>query len=450
MTAKLVEVMEKYGLISNEAVQRLVFELPFKKVVTVQEELESALKADGSEVSGAESSLSSFNFVASASFRGDSGCSMWACHTHKVEILARYAACFCDRVIVPLTIKANHPSASQRDERYALGRGLLGAVAMRPVMDSGIIIPVASQFHYCPFCFHDKVPRADDILKIKKQLVEALYDKFWMTYVPKSGVRGGKLTVHGPEDYLEHGEVTYPIGPEEWLPRNHRSSKPIRLNLEQMKKSGEIDTLIRLIAIDVAAQQVYSTRFNASYLTNRTGEAQFLKLLHEDDRLADRTAPLCAQLTHSIPLFTDLPLDTVMRIRKQDYAAFESYRAALGQIVKRHIAGGGKLNTMEAKELYSDVLEPEILKLEQQATTERKSALRKSVIDAGMTAGVIAFGAYTGLLPTHLTELCAAVGGVKLATDLAKAVAAIQRNPNEVRNSNLYFLLRLRQEHQPH
>jgi hypothetical protein len=451
MTAKLVDVMETYGLVSTQAVERLVFELPFKKIVQIQEDLEAALAADGNATEESDQSSSSFNFVASASFRGDSGCRMWLCHTRKVEILARYAACFCDRVVVPLSVQTNHRDAAQSEERYALGRGLLGAVEMRPLIDAGIIVPVGSQYHHCPFCLRDKVPEADAIINVKERLVEALHDHFRMFYRPNSNGRGGQLIIRGPEEYLEHGEMSYQVQNAEWLPRNHRASAPIPLNPDQMKKSGELESLIRLMAIDVAAQQAYSTRFNASYLTNRPGEAQFLKLLHKDDQLADRTAPLCAQLTHTIPLFMDLPLATVMRIRKEDYAAFESYRATLSHIVKTHIAGSDNLNAKQAKELYSDALEPELLKLEQHAENERKGSVKRSIFEAGATAGVIALGAYTGLLPNHLTELCAAVGGIKLVSDVAKSLITIQKNPNEVRNSNLYFLLRLRQEYpSPH
>jgi hypothetical protein len=213
-----------------------------------------------------------------------------------------------------------------------------------------------------------------------------------------------------------------------------------------MKESEKISEIITGIAMDVAAQQVYSTQFNVAYLTNMPGEAQFLKLLQEDDHLAARTDTVCAQLTHSIPLFTELPLDRVMRIRKEDREAFDSYRVTLSKIVKENIETDKQLTEGQARELYNDVLRPEVANLEQQAKNERKSALKESALTAGISAGVIALGAYSGLLPTQFTALCTAVGGIKLVSDLVKSVAAIQKNPTKVRNSNLYFLLRLRQE----
>jgi hypothetical protein len=447
MATQLVETLEKWGLVSAQAVQRLVSDLPFKEIVKIREENENSLVDDTKRNASPEDSFSPFNFIASASFRGDSGCSSWRCYTRKAEILARYAACFCDRVIVPLSVAANHPNATQKDERYALARGILGVVEMRPVIDAGIVVPAASMFHYCPLCFPTKIPQVERILEIRKQLLESLPDKFWMSYQKEPHSNEGRLTVHGPEDYLEHGTINYAVrNTTSWLPRAIRGSRPVRLTDEQKRKSKRVEQLITQIAIDVSAQQVYSTLFNATYLTNTTGEAEFLKLLHEEDRLAARTATLCAQLTHSIPLFTDLSLERVMKIRREDYAAFESYRLTLSKIMKENIKSDKELTITEARNIYSDVLQPEIVNLEQQAKNERKSAIKDSVVNAGITAGVIALGAYSGFLPTQLTALCAAVGGVKLVTDVAKTVAAIQKNPTKVRNSNLYFLLRLRQE----
>jgi len=447
MATQLVETLEKWGLVSTKAVESLVFELPFKQVVKIREEVESSIVDDANRNASPEDSVSPFNFIASASFRGDSGCSSWQCHTRKSQILARYAACFCDRIIVPLSVTTNHPNATQRDERYALARGLLAVVEMRPVIDAGIIVPAASVFHYCPLCFPAKIPQVDRILEVRKLLMETLPEKFWMTYQEEAHGSAGRLTVHGPEDFLEHGRMSYLVrNTVSWLPRMPRGSRSVRLNDEQKKRSKKVEQLVTQIAIDVSAQQVYSTLFNATYLTNTAGEAQFLKLLHEEDHLAARTATLSAQLTHSIPLFTDLSLERVMKIRREDYAAFESYRLALGKIVKENIRDDKELTAAEARDLYSDFLQPEIMNLEQQAKNERKSAIKDSALNVGITAGVVALGAYSGFLPTQLTALCAAVGGVKLVTDLAKTVAAIQKNPAKVRNSNLYFLLRLRQE----
>ena len=153
MSARIIETLEKWGLISTESVERLAFELPFRDIVKVREELEISLVEDTQRNANHNDAFNPFSFIASASLRGDSGCSSWHCRTRKAAMLARYAACFCDKVIVPLTLGSRSGHASQSEERYAFARALLAVVEMRPVINAGIVIPVASAFHYCPICF---------------------------------------------------------------------------------------------------------------------------------------------------------------------------------------------------------------------------------------------------------------------------------------------------------
>ncbi|HKN15923.1 MAG TPA: hypothetical protein VJX47_03200 [Candidatus Sulfotelmatobacter sp.] len=56
------------------------------------------------------------------------------------------------------------------------------------------------------------------------------------------------------------------------------------------------------------------------------------------------------------------------------------------------------------------MLQPEVVNLEQQAKNERKRGLKESALSAGITARVVALGAYSGFIPTQLTALCTAVG----------------------------------------
>ena len=59
---------------------------------------------------------------------------------------------------------------------------------------------------------------------------------------------------------------------------------------------------------------------------------------------------------------------------------------------------------------------------------------------------MIALGASTGIVPAHLLDLYKAVGGAALGTGLAEIIGSMEKNPTKVRNHNLYFLLRLKQE----
>lgn len=63
----------------------------------------------------------------------------------------------------------------------------------------------------------------------------------------------------------------------------------------------------------------------------------------------------------------------------------------------------------------------------------------------GITTAVVAIGVHSGLLPNQLEQIVKAIGGLKVLAEVAETVASVQKNPLAVRNSNLYFLLKLRQ-----
>jgi hypothetical protein len=55
----------------------------------------------------------------------------------------------------------------------------------------------------------------------------------------------------------------------------------------------------------------------------------------------------------------------------------------------------------------------------------------------------VGLGAYGGLLPSDLGGLLKMAGGVGLLSQIGEAVGLIEKSPAEIRNQNLYFLLKL-------
>ena len=232
--------------------------------------------------------------------------------------------------MVPLNI-ASHCAGNQLQQRDKLICGLLSLTEMRPVIDAGIVFPVPAQLYFCPHCSHEIGLMQDRLLGVKNELAQELFEQFSLTYDPGRQGEDLQLIIRGPEGY-EHGELVAVMrrSSATWF---SRSGGMRNLTAEEKRKSGVIDDIVSRMAWDISAQQIYGTRFNVAYLTDRDGEAKFLTRLGENDHLPARTAALSTQLMHCVPLFMDLSLGQVMRIRKEDYAAFASYRAALGKIL---------------------------------------------------------------------------------------------------------------------
>jgi hypothetical protein len=125
--------------------------------------------------------------------------------------------------------------------------------------------------------------------------------------------------------------------------------------------------------------------------------------------------------------------------------AFLVYRDALRSVLRDYVEVNHEITDRDARQLYDDVLRPEIAKLHAQAQVHRKSAGKKFLIKAAASGAAIAIGVFGGLLPAELAALFKAVGGFSLVKEVGEALGSITNHPDEIRSHNFYFLLRIRE-----
>jgi hypothetical protein len=143
---------------------------------------------------------------------------------------------------------------------------------------------------------------------------------------------------------------------------------------------------------------------------------------------------------------TEIPISTILKVRHREPEAFQNYRSTVTGIVKEYAGDRKAIGVAEAKEIYLDRLKPQLDTLQAQAKNVRREQVKKGLLKVAASSALIGLGIYSGILPSQLSNLVKAIGGFNVAKDLAESLASFQRNPTEVRNHNLYFLLRLKQE----
>ena len=192
--------------------------------------------------------------------------------------------------------------------------------------------------------------------------------------------------------------------------------------------------------------QLYGIRFDAKFLTDLPGEAEFMNRMSAGNERVQRVALLAAQLTHSIPLFSEVSIPGVLRVRKEGNEPLVLYRAALAQIVRDHLSKGELVTVERAREIFCEVLEPKLVSLKAEAKAMRAKSVKKAVAKVGVPAALVCLGVWGGFLPAALAALFKALGGISMAANMAETLAAMEKNPYELHSHNLYFLLRLTQE----
>lgn len=303
------------------------------------------------------------------------------------------------------------------------------------------------ELHFCKKHWDEAVPQRKDIVEVAEALARANAHRFRFTYEGRQVGRRlvPSFIVKGPEDYIEHGSIMRLLNSvPAWIGRATRSRK-FRVPFETVRKRNLALPFFMSIANDAFLQSYFGLAFNARYVTDLPGEAEFFRTMNAHDELSRVTASLCAHLTHAIPILQDIPIEVILKVRQDEPEAFRAYRSTLTGIVRDYVRRGTSVTDREAADIYLDLLKPQLDALELQATNLRRAQIRSGLLKVVASSAVIGLGIYSGLLPAQLVDLVKAIGGFSVATDLAETIGAMQKNPTAIRNHNLYFLLRLKQ-----
>ncbi|MFI7090882.1 hypothetical protein [Streptomyces lydicus] len=166
--------------------------------------------------------------------------------------------------------------------------------------------------------------------------------------------------------------------------------------------------------------------------------------LHEDTLSGGHAkgSELDVALSLQLPVFSQLPVRDVVRMRQDEWDAFERFRNALKVSIRERVSRG--MSTLEAsEEILDDVITPALNDISQRLRVtgkklERKLGAASLFGTVGMTVGLL------GGMPL-------VVGGAVAAT--ITSLPALQRyfdDKGEVELSDMYFLWKLEQRHRGH
>jgi hypothetical protein len=175
--------------------------------------------------------------------------------------------------------------------------------------------------------------------------------------------------MRGPQECLEHGSIIFTLRKKpSWFPRGAAKI----LSKSQLRKSGMVEYIFDEMAESVIFQQLCAVNLNTKLLTSVQGEADILSRLAPRDEAATSVASLCAGLAHEIPLLSDLPLRSVLKLRMEEPTAFDQYRFALSGILAEYVSKQKVVRPSDARLIYKEKILPEILRLRRRAETYRK------------------------------------------------------------------------------
>jgi hypothetical protein len=249
--------------------------------------------------------------------------------------------------------------------------------------------------------------------------------------------------ISGPREFLEHGSIVMTLNePPKWRDERWKYDKDGKTELRGPRKLWAVWEIFDGIADNTSFYLAYGRLHGARFLSDLPGETFLLDWLTEDEELAATTSAM-RSLAHSVPILGDLPLATLIRIRREERDSFESYRAAITRIALEVLQQRQRLSKRKTQEMLKARIEPELAKLRKEVRYERRRQTKRIVGGlAGLAAG-IAIGAFAGLSITIGGPLAgtAVVAGARL---LGKAgEVACEHGANLRQQNDLYFLLHL-------
>jgi hypothetical protein len=210
-------------------------------------------------------------------------------------------------------------------------------------------------------------------------------------------------------------------------------------------KRHMLSHLFTKIAENMTFYFAYGLKRRARYLSDISGETDFLDWMTSDDEEMTTKTGLLRELQHTVPVLGELPIATILRIRQQEKDAFEAYRQVVSRM-SSSILTAQNLSRKEVREMLRDAIEPELRRMNRDLRTYRRIRRSQGIGAAMSTAAGVILGAYAGLPSIASLPLAAGAGlvGGRLAAKAAEE--ACSHGPEFKQKNDLYFLLRLKNE----
>src|SRR5208283_5392210 len=167
---------------------------------------------------------------------------------------------------------------------------------------------------------------------------------------------------------------------------------------------------------------------------------EILNDFFRNDAVNRRNTLIQQHLTCIVPFLNNISTSELLTLRNGEADAFISFRQAFAKAVDEHMKSKpGRLTQQDAEEIYKEVIEPELARLNQKVNTASKSLFKRSRAGILGWVAAISAGHYFGFLESGLIATAKALGLTKVAADLAGNLIGIS-SEDSIRNEKMYFL----------
>lgn len=385
-----------------------------------------------------------------------SECAAFDCRMTRADELSRFAALYSDHVFFHNFLAASSPSFGHppdkdtEDFRLKLFSDLAIFVYLRPLIESGILIPYSTPRVYCASCFA-KFQIGDEAGKRVKKARRALNHMLLGAIDIKLDLFDGDIwaACSGNIPFFEHGSIHYNLDDDVLVTRP-------RL-LSQLRENGSLNAskaLTRDLGLhkgiventlhSAVYQMAVSELTGADFLSHRSVEVDILKRIACDDFMSTTNSIIAKNWTNMVPFVRDVTLHNLVKLRTREKHSFVQYRVALDEAVAAVVNEGETLSDRRARAVYSDILAPELGRLEKSVAEAKRDLVKTPIATALGTTAAIGVGIYSGMLAAELLAVAKALGLGKISYDTVKSMFLLGDVWKPIRKERFYFLWKVR------
>lgn len=465
---ELYELLEKKGLIKNDQIESLIMsKLSLSEVSQLKESLHNIVRLHSSPQS--LQNLSHYSFYPDSDLSAQHNfCPDWDCRLNRVDGLARFAVLYADSIYIQdyFSDYKHIPADSLMEEQYR--RTFVGDIKILLYIKQ-LVLDGVVQFlsgyatagaHVCPGCFHQFV---HDYQKVEDELYKSA-KKIAAGYITSTEISVSLLEKHqnyrvyntiinASEELISHGRTEL-ICDDSSLPQpfieiisNIDESKlenGYHLSREEIAKSGLIELYLLERNDDIWIQLCLAAMSNShlKYLTYNEINIRFLNDITKSAAINHKNEIIKNYLLYELPVINDVPLHSLLELRKNDYDSFICYRNSINRLIQDYFVNKSNLSPSLAQEIYAELIQPELSKINMKVKSFQDFQLKKAKRDILISTGLLSFGICSTFIMPNLALPTILASGAEAIMSV-KALHSSFQVPSEIKSNNLYFLWKL-------
>lgn len=192
--------------------------------------------------------------------------------------------------------------------------------------------------------------------------------------------------------------------------------------------------------LNVSFELALSEKLGASSLFDNPLHLSLISKISRDPVVEKKNSVALKHMTTVMPFADKIPVSKILELRKKEPESFLTFQRALFEGM-RELDKAHNLNEREAREIYGDVVQPSLNRLDQTFKNAQKTIIKDVYRNAVAAVGALSVGILSGTITGAVIPALA--GAIFAQKTIARAMR-ISDESEEVRNDKFYFLWKVK------